>query len=161
MARFSKTISGIANVVAIFALIFMFGHIVLEIVLRNIFASSTFVLDEFVGYAVSALTFLALGEALRTGALIRVTILRDNLAEAGRKVLDIFGLLSALAVGSFGAWYIGVSVFRSFARGTTSASIAEVPQWIPELFILIGLCVFVCQALAGLVDRMTAKQDTE
>lgn len=161
MVKFSKAVSGVANIAAIIALVFMFGHIVVEIFLRNVFSSSTFVLDEFVGYAVSGLTFLALGESLRTGVLIRVTLLHDNIGAKGGKILDIFALLSALSVGCFGAWYIGKSVVRSFDRGTTSSSIAEVPQWIPEAFILVGLSVFVLQALSGLIERLTTSAEAE
>ena len=56
-------------------LVLMVLHILLEIVLRSFFASSTFVLDEFVGYGVAAMTFLSLGYALETDSLIRVQLL--------------------------------------------------------------------------------------
>ena len=161
LTRFAKAISQTANLAAIAALLFMFGHIVLEIALRNLFARSTFVLDEFVGYAVSALTFLALGETLRKEGLIRVTVLRDNLMGWGRKMLDIFALLSALAVGCFAVWFVGKSVLRSFARGTTSSSIAEVPQWLPESLVLIGLAVFVLQSFAGLLERFAMPAEAD
>ncbi len=149
--RLSTITSKIGNTAAICALIYMFLHIILEIILRNAVAKSTFVLDEFVGYAVSGLTFLALGETLRNDKLIRVTLLLEDAPAAARRLLEIFGYASALAVGCFGAWYIGKSVIRNFVRGTTSSSIAEVPQWIPESFVLLGLIIFTIQALVSLI----------
>jgi TRAP-type C4-dicarboxylate transport system permease small subunit len=150
MRSIAKTLSRIGNVAAIGALVFMFCHIILEIVLRNVFSKSTFVLDEFVGYAVSGLTFLALGETLRKGRLIRVTLLVDAVPLKVRQAMEIFGFASAFGVGAFGAWYIGKSVVRSFERGTTSSSIAEIPQWIPESFVLLGLCIFSLQAFVAI-----------
>lgn len=151
MSSLARTLSRIGNFAAILALAYMLAHILLEIVLRNVFARSTYVLDEFVGYAVSALTFLALGETLRTGKLIRVNLLHDWVGAGARKALEIFAMSSAIAVGAFASVYVGKSVLRSYQRGTTSASVAEVPQWLPEALLLAGLCIFVLQALAGLI----------
>ncbi len=161
MTALAKTISRIGNGVAIFALVFMFAHIVLEIVLRNVFDTSTFVLDEFVGYAVSALTFLALGEALRTGTLIRVSLLHDNVPDVAKWALELFAMASALAVGTFALWFVAISVQRNFERGTTSSSIAQIPLWIPETFVLIGLSIFVLQAFAGLVSLIFRSTHSE
>ena len=157
----AKYLSRIGNTAAIFALVFLFCHIILEIILRNIFRSSTFVLDEFVGHAVSAMTFLALGEALRSGALIRVSLLRDNVSDSVRRALDFFALASALAVGVFSLWFVGISVLRNFERGTRSASIAEIPLWIPEALLLCGLAIFVLQALDGLISALFRTSRTE
>ena len=150
MRKTIEILSRTANWLAVLALVATFTHIVLEIVLRNFFDSSTFVLDEFVGYAVSALTFLALGEAFRNRALIQVTLLHDQLGERGKHLLDKFGYLAAASVGVLIAWYVGRSVLRNYERGTTSSSIAEVPQWIPELFVLLGVIIFVLRAVEAL-----------
>jgi len=154
MQRFAALLSAVANGCAMVVLIAIFGHILLEMVLRNVFDTSTFVLDEFVGYGVSALTFLALGQAYRKGALIRVFLVRDILGPGGRRVLDIFGHASALVIGLLIAAYIGKSVLRNFERGTTSSSIAEIPQWIPEAVVLAGVTIFVLQVLASLLASL-------
>ncbi|OAB55518.1 hypothetical protein AY600_07390 [Phormidium willei BDU 130791] len=49
-------------------LVYMVGHIVLEILLRGLWSTSTFVLDEFIGFAVAASAFLGLAEALRSAS---------------------------------------------------------------------------------------------
>jgi TRAP-type C4-dicarboxylate transport system permease small subunit len=153
--------SRFANWLAMFALVYMFGHIVLEIVLRNFFSTSTFVLDEFVGYAVSILTFMALGETLRRGAHIRVTLLTGAVPHPIRCTLYAFGYLSSVAVAGLGLWFIGQSVIRNFLRGTTSSSIAAIPQWIPQAFVFVGLFVFALQALVLLLDALRGHIDPE
>lgn len=111
-------------------------------------SNSTFVLDEFVEYAVATMTFMALGETLSRGELIRVMLLHDKLDGVGKRLLDLVAFISAMAVGSLGVWHIGKSIIRNYVRGTIGASIAEVPQWLPQAMILAGLIVFVLQAAA-------------
>ena len=154
-------LSRLANWMAIIAIVYMFGHIAVEIVLRNFFSTSTFVLDEFVGYAVSIMTFMALGETLRRGEHIRVTLLTGAVSQTFRAALFAFGYLSCFGVASLGLWFVGKSVIRNFERGTTSASIAAVPQWIPQAFVFIGLTGFALQALVLLVGALRGRTDLE
>src|SRR5918998_1276648 len=78
MDVFCRSISALSRIAATLAaviLVAMVCHILLEIVLRTFFGLSTFSTDEFVGYGIAAVTYLGLGHALRTGALIRVDML--------------------------------------------------------------------------------------
>ena len=40
------------------------------------------------------------------------------------------------------------SIVRNFNRGTVSETVAEVPMWIPEGLLLLGLTIFLLQLLA-------------
>ncbi|MZR30728.1 TRAP transporter small permease subunit [Sneathiella sp. DP05] len=128
----------------------MFLHIILEIILRNSFDTSTFVLDEFVGYAVASLAFLALGETFHKRALIEVTILKDNFSKRNRLFFELFSNLACSVIGSILFYYIGRSVINHFYRGTVSSSVAEVPQFIPEGLLLIGVFVFLLRVFESL-----------
>lgn len=142
------TISRVAAVFAALALVGMVGHILYEIVLRYFFSTSTFVLDEFVGYGVAASTFLALGYALEHGNLIRVNLLLRRTSGIGRRLLEATCAALTLWVISLFIWFFWIRVARHWTRGTTSSSIAEVPMWIPEGLVLVGLSVFWLQLLA-------------
>ncbi len=83
--RSASVMSAIAALLAGVLLVAMVGHTVLEMVLRAFFYTSTFVLDEFVGYEVAALTMLGLGHALNTGSLIRVNLLTRLLPPRGQR----------------------------------------------------------------------------
>ena len=160
MSIVQRTIFGISRIAAFLAcvtLIGMVGHILFEIVLRYFFATSTFVLDEFVGYAVAATTFLALGYSLEHGSLIRVNLLIGRTEGAFRRFLEAASALSALFVTSLLVWYFWLRVARHWTRGTVSSSIAEVPMWIPEGAILLGLAVFWLQLLAYLLRQFTGE----
>lgn len=158
MHRFQTLVYAISRASAVLAcllLVAMVGHILTEIVLRSFFASSTYVLDEFVGYGVAAVTFLALGYALETGSLIRVNLLLGQTTGRPRRALEALSALGALFVVSLLFWFIGLSVLRNWTRGRVSSSIAEVPMWIPEGLVLVGLGVFWLQLFAYLLRQIT------
>lgn len=147
-------ISRVSAAVAALALVGMVAHILYEIVLRYFFSTSTFVLDEFVGYGVAACTFLALGYALEHGSLIRVNILLTMTKGAVRRVLEAACAALTMAVISLFIWFFWLRVTRHWSRGTTSSSIAEVPMWIPEGFVLLGLSIFWLQLLAFFLRQL-------
>jgi TRAP-type C4-dicarboxylate transport system permease small subunit len=151
---FQAAVSGIsrgAAVVSAAFLVLMVLHILLEIVLRSFFASSTFVLDEFVGYGVAAMTFLALGYALEEGALIRIQLLLTRSPPPVRRGLEIVAAGLTLALSLFLIAHFWHSVSRNWSRGAVSQSIAEVPLWLPEGLALLGITLFALQMFAHLL----------
>jgi TRAP-type C4-dicarboxylate transport system permease small subunit len=138
-------------VVSAALLALMVLHILLEISLRSFFATSTFVLDEFVGYGVAAMTFLTLGYALEKDALIRVQLVLTGSSAPVRRGLEILGASLTLALSLFLIGHFWRSVSRNWSRGAVSQSIAEVPLWLPEGLVLLGLALFALQLFAHLL----------
>ncbi|RRD57494.1 TRAP transporter small permease [Comamonadaceae bacterium OH2545_COT-014] len=127
----------------------MVGHILLEIVLRAAFDRSTYVLDEFVGYGVAASTFLGLGHALERGSLIRVNLLLPRVRHRKlRQGLELLCVTACFAVFALVWWSFCKSVTRHWARGSVSETMAQVPLWVPEGLLLLGLSIFMLQLLA-------------
>ncbi len=146
IARLERAVARLAKATAWLAgaiLILMIGHVLLEIGLRALFATSTFVLDEFVGYGVAAVTFLSAGYAFQEEALIRVSLLLDATRRRPRfrRWLELASAGTAAAVLWFVAWYFARSVARHLERGSASETVAQVPLWIPEGLMLLGLIV--------------------
>jgi len=164
--RIVERLSWAAGVLSAVLLIGMVLHILYEIVLRSFFDSSTFVLDEFVGYGVAAMTFLSLGYALNEGSLIRVNILLARTRGKPRVGLEIFSVAVTLAMTVFIAGYFWRSVARNWTREAVSESIAEFPLWIPEGLVLAGIVLFAIQLAAYLLrlvagDRKIIGEDSE
>ncbi len=151
LVRLVDRLSRLAGVVSAVILVGMVVHILVEIVLRSFFATSTFVLDEFVGYGVAAMTFLSLGYALNDGALIRVNIVLVRSRGRQRFALEIFSISVTLALTLFIAGYFWRSVARNWTRGAVSESIAEIPLWIPEGLVFLGMALFAVQLTAYLL----------
>lgn len=134
--------------------LYIAGHILLEIALRFL-GTSTFVLDEFVGYAVATMTFLGLGYALDHGALVRVNVLLDRIPSRLHWLPEL--VCSLLSLGAFAwlAWFWAKNVLRSYQRGTVSETLAETPLWLPEGMVLVGM-LLLCFSLLSRVVYLVA-----
>ena len=142
----SRTAAGVSAAI----LVAMVAHIMLEIFLRNFFDTSTFALDEFVGYEVAAMAFLALGYSLEKRALIRVSLLQHPLRNLPRlrQAIELFCALATLAAVAIPIVFFGRSIRVAYERGYTTGTITNLPQWIPEVFVLLGLLIFWVQLFA-------------
>ncbi len=147
--------SRLAGYASAVILVGMVGHILFEILLRTFFNTSTYVLDEFVGYGVAAMTFLALGYSMQEGALIRVNILLIRTHGAFRRGLELICIFSTLVLGCYVFYYFWRNWKRDWDRGAVSESIAEIPMWIPEGLVVIGMALFIIQLFAYFVRVVT------
>jgi TRAP-type C4-dicarboxylate transport system permease small subunit len=144
-------ISRYAAYVSIIVMIAMVVHIMVEIILRSFFATSTHVAEEFVGYGLAAVIYLALGHSLNQGGLIRVDLVLIRLPTRVRRLVEIVIILASFAAMLFVAYFVGRSVLRHYERGTVSWTIAEVPFWIPEGIVFLGIVLFQLQLVAYLL----------
>ncbi|WP_349295498.1 TRAP transporter small permease (plasmid) [Thioclava sp. 'Guangxiensis'] len=142
------SISRLAAIIAACALVYMVGHIAYEIVLRSFFETSTFVLDEFVGYAVMICVIWSLGYVLEQGDLIRVGLVTNRLPERVQELMSAVSALVTSAATAGLAWMFWIRVARAYKRGTVSSSVAAVPMWIPESAMTVGLALFALAALS-------------
>ena len=158
MRAFQAAAFGLSRFGAALAALMIVGmtvHILYEIVLRTFFSTSTFVLDEFVGYGVAAATFLGLGYALEHRSLIRVGLVIGRLRGKQRRTLEAICALATIWVVVLLIHYFGATVWRSWSRGRVSSSIAEVPSWIPEGLVLLGMVILLIQLVAYLLRQFT------
>jgi TRAP-type C4-dicarboxylate transport system permease small subunit len=146
-------VSRFAGYVAAAIIMYMLFHVLLEIFLRNVFHTSTFILEEMVGYAVAASAYLGLGYCLERGALIRVTLLLSRFADnsVARRIVEAFCIVSTLFVTGLAIWHFCRSILRLYERGYTSGTMSNIPSWIPETIMTVGLVLFWIQLVAYLL----------
>ncbi len=154
--RISMFLNRVGALIAIALIVYMLAHILVEISLR-FFGHSTYILDEYIGYAVATMSFLGLPYVLEKGGLIRVSLLLERIPVNKRWPLEFFS--SLLTAGCF-VWlstFWMQNVQRSYSRGVVSETLAETPIWIPEGAILIGMWLIsmtlIVRALKILVLR--------
>ncbi|WP_016914869.1 TRAP transporter small permease [Vreelandella stevensii] len=136
--RVSVLLNRLGALIAILLIVYMLGHIVLEIVLR-LMGRSTFILDEYIGYAVATMSFLGLPYVLEKGGLIRVSLLLGRIPVEMRWPLELFSSLLTAAGFIWLSTFWFTNVQRSYLRGVVSDTMAETPLWLPEGGILIGM----------------------
>jgi TRAP-type C4-dicarboxylate transport system permease small subunit len=148
-------ISQVGSIIAAAALIYMVAHIAIEIVMRGVFASSTFTTYEFVGYAISICIVWSLGYALEHEQLIRVGIVLNRLPERMQQIMTSIAAFCVCAATIGLATVFWMRAARAYSRGTVSSSIAAVPTWIPESLMFAGLCMFALQLAAYGLRHLT------
>ena len=154
-----STISRYGAYVSAAVCVYMLSHIMLEIFVRAVLGTSTYCMDEFVGYAVGTMTFLAMGYSLETGALIRVNIVIKRLKGVVRQGVELFCGGMTLAAMSLVIWFFWLSVANHYTRGITSATYMDVPSWIPESFFLTGMVVFWFQLVSYMIRVIRGEVD--
>lgn len=151
MAKFYSSIYGISCVAAVISaasVVFMVSIIALEIILRAVFSTSTFMTGELVGYAMMICVMWSLGYVLESGHLIRVHLI---LTHVSTRISNLMTCASAFVVCTGAVWLAMIfwsRAARGWQRGTVSSSIAAIPTWIPEGILTVGLGIFALQAFA-------------
>lgn len=123
------------------------AFVLVEVLLRALFNVSTYVLTEFVGYALAPMVTFAMASTMQNGQLIRVNLLTPRLPPAVRRWLEVLCVLLTLAVMAWLAHLMWQEVALNWRRGAVSDTIARFPLWITPALSLAGFLVF----LMGLV----------
>ncbi len=157
LENFAERLSLFGAWVSAFLLVYMVCHILTEIFFRTVLDSSTYSLDEFVGYAVAAMTFLSLGHAFQRKSLIRVNILTNAIRGKLFQFVEVLCIIFTFSIMAFFARYIWRSLSRNYERGTVSPTLTETPIWIVETVFFIGLCIFLIQMLVSVLSVVFKK----
>ena len=160
LEKLAERISLIGAYISAFLLVYMVCHILVEIFFRTVLDSSTYSLDEFVGYAVGAMTFLSLGHAFQRKALIRVNILTNSIKGITSQIVEVLCILFTFFIISFFARYVWRSLTRNFERGTVSPTLTETPIWMVETVFFVGLSIFLFQMSVTAIIIIFKKLDT-
>jgi TRAP-type C4-dicarboxylate transport system permease small subunit len=147
--RAAAGLSTLALWVSAALLVYIVIHINVEIFMRTVMSTSTFSMDEFVGYAIGSMTFLSLAHTFRSGKHIRVTLLSGALKGRAAMVVDLICIALTFAITAFVARYIWRQLERDWTRGTVSPTLTETPIWIIDAALFAGLVIFLLQLLAS------------
>lgn len=116
--------------------------------------------DEISGYIFAASTTWAYSYALLHRSHIRIDALYNVLPLWLRAVLDVLGLTLLLVYTAILTKHAWIAFATSYENDSVSITTLATPQWIPQLFWVLGLLLFVLTqvfvlvyALAGLVTR--------
>ncbi len=147
--KINDVVGNIAVWISAALLVYIVCHISVEIVLRSFFATSTFSMDEFVGYAIGSMTFLSLAHTFRHRKHIRVSILQSFIKGRAAIAVELMCIAFTFGITLFLARYIWRTLARDFGRGTVSPTLTETPIWLIDSAIFIGLVLFLTQLLAS------------
>lgn len=146
-----RWIDGLTAGCAVLAALCLAGIFVLimaEVIARNLVGTSVAFSWDYASYMMGGVFMLAAAAALKSGAHVRVTVLREPLSEAGRRGLDLTACLVGIAAVGLLLWSVSSMAWLSAERGSTSATVVRTPLWIPQAVVAAGAFVFLLQMLA-------------
>jgi TRAP-type C4-dicarboxylate transport system permease small subunit len=140
--------------IAALLLVYMVVHIILEIILRNFFDTSTNTMGEYVGYATGAMAFLALAHTFVSRKHVRVSLLRRFFKGNVAIAVELLCLALTFAMFAFMARYVWLILARDFIRGSVSPGLVPTPTWYIAAAIFAGIGIFLIQLVASAIDTV-------
>ena len=134
--------SNIGLYLAGFCLIAMMLIITAEVVVRQFFNFSFYVVDEYSGYLLVSLVFFGVGHSFSSGSMIRVTFLRDAMNIRLRNALSLVFSILCLFYSVILAIQYTRLIYSSYRRGIGSA-FSGTPTYIPQISMAGGMIVLV------------------
>lgn len=159
LARFLERVGQIMSVVAIAVVAALAFPIFYDALARKAGIPTTWVFEAS-QYALITGVFLANAYALKHGNHFRVQLLFSVFPRL-RRAFDDLALAVTLAFGAIIALGGGMLVHYSYVNGIRSASIFDIPLYIPQTMIPLGGLALVLQAAALLILRESASELTE
>ncbi len=145
VARAIRRVSDVGMAAACVILVLAVCHVLIEIIARDLFRTSTHMLDEMISYGVCGITFLSLAYCVRRGAMVRVTLLTQFAGPRLDRYIELVTATASFLATGLLVYYSSLSVIRNLQRGAKSETIAAVPLWIPEGLMLIGLILLLLE----------------
>jgi TRAP-type C4-dicarboxylate transport system permease small subunit len=99
--------------------------------------------DEYSGYLLVAMGFLAMVSAVKRDLHITVDIVTKALPEKPRAWLDVGAQCIGIFIAAVLFWLSLTFCYENYATHMLSSTIMETPLWIPQFFIPLGWAVFV------------------
>jgi TRAP-type C4-dicarboxylate transport system permease small subunit len=151
--RALDTLYLVAAVLAGASLIALAGLVVVQIVARMLHLVILFT-DTLAGYALAAITFLALPYTFRTGGHVRMSLLIEGTSGRLNRFLEIFCLVMAAAIVGYFAYYSVGLTYDFYRFHDVSSGSVTIPLWIPQLAMTVGLLLMSIAILDDLVAML-------
>ena len=135
-----------------FCLVGMVLLMLLEVVLRSFFNSTTENSDELVGYLLVGVSFLSLALCQSRGAFHSVEMVQMRLGPRGRAVSAL--VFDTLSFGYIALtnWYFLQFVMSSYRREAMASTALATPLWIPETVMVVGATMLLLVLGKAVVD---------
>ena len=139
--RVEKTLSLIGLVCASLALLASLVMVVTGVIARYVLRVGVVFVDEYVGYALVVMAFMALSSSMTAEKHIRIDSVVRLLPQRVQVWLEAATAIIGLAISVFVTVQSWQRVTMSFRGGDLSVSPLETPLYVPQLFIPIGFAL--------------------
>ena len=130
--------------------------VTIDVTFRKAFALTMSGSDEYSGYVFAASTTWAYSYCLMHRANVRIDALYNSLPRKVTVTLDVIGLLFLHYFMSVMTYYAMIAFLASWDNNSVSIMTLATLQWIPQLFWVMGLCLFVVTIKFVTIYSLTA-----
>lgn len=147
--------------VAAFSLLSLVALSSIEVIGRRFFRFSTGFSEEVSGYLLVSVTFMALAYVFVKERHLAVEAVIGKVGPRGKKGLNIFRAIVALAFCVMITWYGSLLVLGSLHIGSRSGGVLRVPLFAPHSLIPIGMGILSLVILVYLIGAIKSSATSE
>lgn len=171
MEKFVRLCDRLAQACGITAGILMLvglALILIEIVIRTLFSSTLYITEEYMGYLMVGITFLALSFTLKEKGHIRMVFLHSILKGKARAAIDIYAFAAGLVLCAIITVTTTLFFWDSVVSQSRSMQISATYLAIPQFFMPLGafmltlqFAVELCRSIIGLRSKNFDEREIE
>ncbi len=141
LSLYGGVLAGILTVIALLL-------VCVEMVVRTLFAKTLYITEEYTGYLMAALTFLALAYTLRDKSHIRMVFLHEIVKGRARNIVDLYAFIVGFLFCAVLTYNCFDFFLDSIRTGTRSMQISATPLAYPHFFMPLGSAILTLQFAA-------------
>lgn len=129
-------------------IVVMMVHVCLDIIMRSCFSTVGLNATEYSAYTLVAIVFFGVADTFRTNGFIRIEVLYNKIPNRWKAKMDalLLSLAVIYAVTLF-YWYSDL-VYSSYVFKVKSVNISEIPLFIPQSSMALGMILLVLQLVS-------------
>jgi TRAP-type C4-dicarboxylate transport system permease small subunit len=158
IVRAAEGLATLTGWVAGFLLMLTTGLILFEIALRQLFGRSTLIAEEYSGYFMAGIVYLAAAYTLHKGEHIRVGLLRERLDPVWQRRLDLLAGVLGLAFATLLVIALANQTLDALRYGTRSFLPSRTPLVYPYAVALTGAAVLWAGFVAFVLRRWVGEE---
>lgn len=119
-----------------------------EMAVRTVFSKTLYITEEYTGYLMAALTFLALAYTLRDKSHIRMVFIHEVLKGKARTLVDLYAFAAGFLFCAVLTYNCADFFLDAIRTGSRSMQISATPLAIPQFFMPLGSLILTLQFAA-------------
>lgn len=107
--------------------------------------------DDITAWCMAAMAFLGLAHTFKSGEMIRVGLLTEQLTGRSKWLAEMFSLIMAAIFTGYFAWQATAMTYTSWVINDMSTGVLVIPLWLPQTGFATGLVVLFIAVVDELV----------
>ncbi len=126
--------------------------VMVEVILRWGFSTSTMVSTDFAAYGMGIVFYWGACKAIDDDVFVRMDVLYDSYKGKFKKVINIICDFLLLIFNSNIFYYFFILLMNTIERDLRATNIYQTPLWIPRLLVLLGILLLEIYLVCRIIE---------